>query len=383
MKIIINAASIFKGGAEQVVHSFINECRNIGQHEYYIFLCDNIIKLFKTETFGSNFHFYRINKRPATSIINLLKILRYFNKLEKKIQPDVVISTGGHGFWIPNVPFITGFNIPHYIYPESPYFKKISVKRKLYWELKKKFDLFFYKQADAIITQTDDVNQRVKQLVGDKEVYTVSNTVNGVFLNPSLNGQKLPQKEKDEIRLLTISSNYPHKNLDIIMNVVDELLQAGIKNVKFILTLPDDAFKKFKKSKYRQYIKNIGPVSIEQCPALYRECDIMFLPTLLECFSASYVEAMAMGKPILTSDLPFARTVCKGAAIYFDPMSPFDIAAKIKTLIQSKAIQERLLKKGRKIFIHINTPKERAEKFLSICESHANSKLTEVNILNN
>lgn len=373
MKVIINAASTFKGGAEQVVNSFINECRNFPQHEYYIFLCDNIYESLEGDTFDSNFHFYRIKKRTGASIVNLFKTLRYFNRLEKKIQPDVVISTGGHGYWMPEAPLVAGFNMAHYVYPESPYFNKISTRKKIYWKLKKQFDLFFYRQSDAILVQTDDVNQRVKNYLPNKEVYTVSNTVNGVFENPSYRENRLPPKKKDEVRLLTVSSNYAHKNLDIIMDVVDKLLGAGIKNVKFVLTLPDTAFEKFKKSKYDQYIINTGPVPIDQCPSLYRECDIMFLPTLLECFSASYVEAMAMGKPILTSDLPFAKTVCKEAAVYFDPMDPVDIADKIQNLIQSPEIQEKSIQKGRKIFKHLNTPKERAERFLSICENQVHN----------
>ena len=83
-------------------------------------------------------------------------------------------------------------------------------------------------------------------------------------------------------------------------------------------------------------IINVGPIRIEEAPSLYKECDAMFLPTLLECFSASYVESMKMEKPILTSDMGFAWTVCNNAAIYFDPMDANDIAAKIIELFNSK-----------------------------------------------
>ena len=44
----------------------------------------------------------------------------------------------------------------------------------------------------------------------------------------------------------------------------------------------------------------VGGVDIRECPSLYEQCDFMFLPTLLECFSASYAEAMKMRRPILT-----------------------------------------------------------------------------------
>lgn len=367
MRVIINAASIFKGGAEQVAQSFINECREIKENEYHIFLCDNIMSSLDIASFGENFHFYKLEKRPGVSFYNLLKSLRYFDWLEKRIQPDIVISTGGHGYWIPKAPLITGFNIPHYIYYESPYFHKISFRKKLYWKLKKRFDLFFYKDSDAIIVQTDDVKERVKKLLPKSMIYTISNTVNGAFLTPSKRHNKLPEKKEDEIRLLTVSANYPHKNLRIIKSVLDELFAKEIYNIKFFLTLPHEAFKNnFDEEKYRDNIINVGPVSISECPSLYNECNIMFLPTLLECFSASYVEAMAMKKPIITSNLGFAHTICKDAAVYFDPIDAKDIAEKIIKVVGNPILQENMVEAGEKIYHSINTPKERALSFLNI-----------------
>jgi glycosyltransferase involved in cell wall biosynthesis len=370
MKIIINAASIFKGGAEQVVNSFINECRGFPENEYHIFLCDNIREVLDTEMFEGNFYFYRLDKRPGSNLYTLYNTLKYFNDLEAVIQPDVVISTGGHGYWRPKAPLVTAFNIPHYVYPESPYFQKISIKRKLYWKLKKAIDLFLYKKSDAIIVQTDDVKQRVQKLLPNIQVYTVSNTINGVFTDPIKVGNKLAERNGKETRLLTVSANYPHKNLEIIKSVIPELLDRGIDSIKFILTLPEDDFlDTFGDSKYHAYVLNVGPIPIEECPALYEECDFMFLPTLLECFSASYVEAMYMNKPILTSNLAFAKAVCKKAAIYFDPLNASEIANKIQKVILDSHIQQSLIKEGQKTLSQFNTPKERAGRFLSICRA--------------
>ena len=367
MRVIINASSIFKGGAEQVVNSFINECREIRGNEYHILLCDNIMSELDAGSFPENFHFHKLDKRPGTSFIQMIKSLRYFNRLEKKIRPDVVISTGGHGYWRPKAPILTGFNIPHYVYPESPYFQQISLKKRLYWRLKKKFDLHFYKSSDAIVVQTDDVNRRVKKLLPGASVHTVSNTVNGAFLNPPEMVSKLPERTGiEEVRLVTVSANYPHKNLEIIKDVLDELMSMNKTHVRFVLTLPEEAFDSFMEEKYRPYILNVGPVTITECPSLYRECDIMFLPTLLECFSASYAEAMAMKKPILTSDMGFAHTICGDAALYFDPMDGKDIAEKIIKLTSSPALQKKLTDEGTEIYQKINSPRERALSFLEI-----------------
>jgi glycosyltransferase involved in cell wall biosynthesis len=366
MKIIINVSSIYKGGAEQVANSFINECKGIPGNEYHIFLCENIKEQLNMESFSDNFCFYELDKRPGSGLINLVKTLRYFNQLEKELSPDFVISTGGHGYWRPDAPLVSGFNIPHYIYPESPYFDKINLKTKVIWALKKWIHLYFHRKSDAIIVQTDDVKYRLGKLIPDVPIHTVSNTINGTFLDQKKYSNKLPVRTEGEVRLLTVSANYSHKNIDIIKPVLDQLFSRGVYHVKFVLTLPHDVFKQFISNKYSEHIMNVGPVPIDEVPSLYNECDVMFLPTLLECFSASYAEAMAMEKPILTSDLGFAHTVCGDAALYFDPVNSKDIAEKIIYLKDHPNVREQLIEEGLQLLKSLNTPRERAEKFIDI-----------------
>ena len=367
MKLMINAASIFKGGAEQVVNSFINECRSYTENEYHILLCDNIYKQLEINSFSSNFHFYKIKARPASGILHFIKTISYFKRLEKKIEPQCVISTGAHGYWRPESRLVVGYNIPQYIYGDSPYFDSLPIKKKIYWWLRKRFDLYFYKKADAIIVQTDDVNNRLAKLIHDKPIFTVSNTVNAHYLNYEQKKMLLPPKEADELRLLTLSANYGHKNLTIIQKVIPELLKRSVKNVKFVLTLPPEVFETFKNKNIEPYLVNVGPVPIKDCPGLYQECDFMFLPTLLECFSASYVEAMVMNKPILTSNLPFAKTVCRDAAVYFDPQDSVNIAKTIIEVMNDEDLFEDLCEKGEQRFSEFLTAKERAKMFLDIC----------------
>ena len=112
--------------------------------------------------------------------------------------------------------------------------------------------------------------------------------------------------------------------------------------------------------RYSHRVINVGPVSINQCPALYHYCDALFLPTLLECFSASYVEAMYFKKMIFTSDLPFAHTVCDDSAIYFDPYDANDICDKIISGVEG--VHDKVIKqeKADLIFSKLPTAKERA-----------------------
>ena len=103
--------------------------------------------------------------------------------------------------------------------------------------------------------------------------------------------------------------------------------------------------------------------------AFVDSCDALFLPTLLECFSASYPEAMLLKKPIVTSDLPFATTVCDNAALYFDPLDAEDIAKTLIKLVESSKIYNQLVERGKEQLRTFLTPQERAKKYLKICEN--------------
>ena len=77
---------------------------------------------------------------------------------------------------------------------------------------------------------------------------------------------------------------------------------------------------------------------MEHVPILYKQVDGMIMPTLLESFSATYIDSMALGVPIFTSDRDFARDVCGDAAWYFDPLNAESIFEVISNAFQSGQI---------------------------------------------
>ena len=200
-------------------------------------------------------------------------------------------------------------------------------------------------------------------------VHTVSNTASQYFRNPPLAvGNKLGPRKNREYRLLMISAYHRHKNFEVVKEVSRQLMKDGMEFVKIVLTLkPEDYERLFGEEDFPN-VFNVGPVPLRECPALYQETDAVFLPTLLECFSASYPEAMISGKPILTSDLGFARSICGEAALYFDPTDAKAIANKIATLIHNPMLAETLIEKGKKRVLNFLNPRERASAYLALCQ---------------
>jgi glycosyltransferase involved in cell wall biosynthesis len=93
-------------------------------------------------------------------------------------------------------------------------------------------------------------------------------------------------------------------------------------------------------------IVNVGKLSSQECPKYYQQSDCVFLPTVLETFSASYLESMAMSRPIITSDLNFARDICEDAATYFEPESAFEAARAIERVLLDSELQSLLVRNG-------------------------------------
>ncbi len=133
------------------------------------------------------------------------------------------------------------------------------------------------------------------------------------------------------------------------------------------MTLPAADFRTKIGGDHQGGIVNVGPQPPESCPALYEECDLMFLPTLVECFSAAYPEAMVMGKAIVTTDLGFARSICGEAALYFTPMDAISAASQIEQLMKDHDLRQDLIEKGYRKVETFDTPRQRAEKYLKIC----------------
>lgn len=368
MRLLINTATTFKGGGVQVAKSFIEECKAF-PYQFTVVLGQALSQLIDTTDFPHNFKFYKIDYRPATRVFSVKDQAAFLKKVEEETKPDVVFTTSGPAYWRPKAPHLMGYNLPHYIYPDSPFFQLLSKKQQLKWKLKGALIKYYTKRdADAYVVQTDDVKQRLKKWIHASKVTTVTNTYGNQYNAPEQKENILPKNKSGEFRLLLLSGYYQHKNIELINGIVPILKHKKHSNIKFILSLPEEEFERTIAAQAKSMVKNVGPQKPQDCPQLYRECEAVFLPTLLECFSATYAEAMKMKVPIITTDLGFAHSICEKAALYFKPLDAKDAADKILKLEQNKELQQEMIANGEQGLKKFNTAEERAKKYLEICQ---------------
>ena len=210
---------------------------------------------------------------------------------------------------------------------------------------------------DVVIVQTNTIRKRFVDKYGFPRIEVVPNSF--------LSFDKLDEVESGfffgtGLNLLCLTRYYPHKNLEVLIDLA-ALIKLHNLNWKIILTIDRGHSKGaelFIKDIERQGLFdvffNIGEVDHELLPSLYHAVDALLLPTLLESFSSTYVEAMYYNVPIFTSDLDFSREICRDAAFYFNPIDAQDIYMSIDNgFIDSESIKSK-----------VNSGKNRMDHFL-------------------
>ena len=349
IKILINLSNISVGGGLQVSTSFIRDLPNF-ENKYTIRLIVNT----QQYSFCNNMtHIDVIQyEEKKGRDFSKRKYVGFLKEQEKSFKPDIVFTLFGPGFWRPKVKHVIGYAVPHYIYKDLPFKKAYGKASQIKILLKEALDIFLFKKmSDYYVVETNDVKSRLaKRLkISSEKIFVVSNTYSNIFDSPELwkNDFTIRQNKKEFV-LITITANYPHKNLSVIPAVIDVLIDNNrLTDFTFVLTIPKNNFKYNLSEKHLKHIKFIGKVGISQCPDLYRQSNALFLPTLLECFSASYLEAMKMAVPILTSDYSFATSICGDAAVYFDPLNMVDIAQKIEAIALNPELYQCMVEKSK------------------------------------
>jgi glycosyltransferase involved in cell wall biosynthesis len=94
-------------------------------------------------------------------------------------------------------------------------------------------------------------------------------------------------------------------------------------------------------------VRELGAVSDADLKALYQNALCLVFPSTYEGFGLPPLEAMAAGCPVIVSQAASLPEVCGEAALYCDPASPQDIAAKIARLRSDPDLRDELIRLGR------------------------------------
>jgi glycosyltransferase involved in cell wall biosynthesis len=145
--------------------------------------------------------------------------------------------------------------------------------------------------------------------------------------------------------VLVVGNLAAHKNLAALGALAQALAQSG---VKLVITggFGGKAFRDVAALKLPEPALYIGRVSDEELKSLYRAASCFVFPSRYEGFGLPVAEAMTCGCPVVASDIPVLREIFPQSALFCDPLSPNDIAAKVMQLLADKTLQAKLSEAG-------------------------------------
>lgn len=362
--ILINASNLKVGGGIQVADSICCELSKYPNLNFIVVLSDFLENTSRKIAGVDNITIVNYNIKNSLQTI-LFGRDRFLDTIVKRNHVNAVITIFGPSRWNPLVPHISGFAMAHLVLSNSPYFKQLSFLKKIKSYTKiKLLDIYFKRSADYFYTENPFITTLLQNKWPEKKIYTISNNYNQVYDNSAIwNNIELP--ESDGKTILCITANYPHKNLQISI-LISRYLKSKYPDFKFRFVFTVDSSELIIPDDLKKHFLLIGKVDISQCPSLYNQCDISFQPSLLECFTATYAESMKMRKPIITTDLDFAKGLCGDSALYYSPLDAKDAAEKIIRLSQDKNLESKLIEAGEKQLLKFDSAEFRFKQILNI-----------------
>ncbi len=250
-------------------------------------------------------------------------------------SPDLVFTFCGPSYLKQPVPELMGVADGWVTHSTRDAYRSVSPWRnRLGLYLASRYKLRWFHTARTFIVQTETAQRGLSARAGIPigNIHIVPNALAPWYQsNESTDLREVGQK----LRIVYFAAPYSHKRhlwIPSICKVIEDLDEPNFEIVITIDALNPIAHKVDSLAKrlgVENRIVNLGNVPVAEGLAVYRGAHVCFVPSILETFSATYLEAMATRTPIVACDLDFAREICGEAAVYFDPASPLDAATKI------------------------------------------------------
>ena len=152
--------------------------------------------------------------------------------------------------------------------------------------------------------------------------------------------------------ILFVGTIEPRKNLPRLIEAY-RLLRAGGTTTHRLVIAGGQGWKdativqNLQSEDVAPYVDVLGRVSDAQLASLYARCAYLVLPSLYEGFGLPILEAMAFGKPVITSNLSSMPEVAGDAALLVDPLNVQDLSRSMALLLDDRKLYCELSRRAR------------------------------------
>lgn len=230
------------------------------------------------------------------------------------------------------------------------------------------------KKACKVITVSNATKQEIIKHLGVSEE-KVAVTYEGVDIKGKGHATKNKESAKNifsQKYFLYVGNAYPHKNLERLIDVF-ALLVKEFPEVKLVFVGKEDYFYQRLKQKVAELnlekqIIFAGFVSEGLLYDYYQHAVATILPSLMEGFGLTGLEAMQEECLILASNIPSLKEVYSDSAVYFDPLAVESMHATIREVLQNKKKFDGFIEKGKERLLTFSWEKM-AKETIKIYES--------------
>lgn len=346
VKLLVDGMPLSTGGGVQVAIAFLENLRVQDDLDFLAVLPHGL--------YGSLPRSLRMECGPGRRIVLLQKNSKLdlivaaakLRRIEREFRADVVYTIFGPAYFKARAPHVVGFALPNLVYERdgilragigtrvSDFIRTNLLRRASYW-----------------VVETSTVRDRLVRLLGatPERIAVIGNSVNPVLRE----FEPKPLPTRAPWRILVPSAYYRHKNLEVVPSVAKALCETNpSKNFEFQLTLDAESpewkriAEQAKVLGVEALVQTLGVLQLDELADAYSEARIVFLPTLREVSTAVYPEAFYFRRPLVTSDLDFARDLCGMAAIFIAPDDPTAMARAIHHILCDPIASRNLVREG-------------------------------------
>lgn len=364
--LLINASNLHVGGGVAVAASFIDRVSRDPHRASKVSLLISSPVAANLRALGTE-----LGRFANSTTVDYHGVRSFWQGLARHFAGyDIVFTVFGPAYTFATPPrHVCGFAQPLIIFPRNPIERRMKPLARMTQRFKYLVQERFFARADELVVELEHVRTALlrKQRFRSKPIHIVYNTVDAVFADPARWAPVALPDTGGALRLGVVSRNYEHKNLGCLPELRQALRERHGLAVEFLVTFTEAEWAACR-VEFRSAVRNVGALTLSQCPSFYTALDGVVFPSLLECFSATPLEAMSMRKPLFASDLPFIRDCCHEHAWYFDPLDVASMASTIAGYFQagSNSARQAHLERAHEFVRRYPSAQQRADSYLNL-----------------
>ena len=347
MRIVFFQIDLGRGGAESVAVSLSNYLKKKG-HKVHVLTINKKDQL--SERLNREVRFTTFNKkRIISSLIPLIRFIRTENI-------DCFISN----VWpVTVVPVIAGFFCPEFhkklfLIEHCNLGAEFKHKSKVFKLLQKLSIYLLYNQVYKVIAVSDGVGEDlIRKGLRKEKIKVIYNPAYPNLAEHKLNDEEGKKKwfKQDGLKICAVGNLKKQKNYPNLIKAIDVLKNEKKINCQTIIAGQGPERNKIEalinQKKLTNEITLLG--SISNPLSLIEESDLLVLPSDYEGFGLVIVEALALGKTVVSTDCPSgpAEIIRDNEFGYLCKVNnPSDLAEKIDYARKNKVNPEKLIKRS-------------------------------------